>query len=328
MDNYIVEPKISVIVPIYNVEEYLERCLDSIVAQDFSDYEVILINDGSTDHSAQMASLYAKKHPIFKYVSQPNGGLSSARNKGITLARGKYLCFIDSDDAIEPNYLKKLYDVAETYSADIVISRFTRHWIKSDITIKQWFKKRPGVYDSKVLLHSLIRDLTVHFYVWNKLYRHTLFTEHNISFPKMRFEDMATVPKLFFYSNKIAVIPDYLYNYTKRKNSIVSEMSLVNLNDYVKAFCKLRLFLDQNNSFYQYKKAFNLLKWKASIAVFPWTLLLHIKKQDFRGIITNFKSLYNRLKRYTDKNRISSYEDLEFPVVNLIEDVIGEVHEN
>ena len=118
--------KVSVIVPIYNVEKYLKQSLHSLKHQTLKDIEVILVNDGSTDHSQEIAEKYVKSTPTFKLINKPNGGLSSARNAGMDIACGEYLAFVDSDDWVAFDMMEKLYDNAKKYDSDMVLSGFYR----------------------------------------------------------------------------------------------------------------------------------------------------------------------------------------------------------
>ncbi len=120
-------PKISIIVPVYNVENYLKKCLDSIVNQTFKDIEIILINDGSTDNSLNICKEYAKKDHRIRLINKPNGGLSSARNVGIDLSTGEYLGFVDSDDWIALNMYEKLYNLCKIFNADISQCKYIRN---------------------------------------------------------------------------------------------------------------------------------------------------------------------------------------------------------
>lgn len=127
-------PNLSIIVPVYNVEKYLRECVDSILAQSFQDFEVILVDDGSPDMSGQICDEYAAKYPDkIRVVHKANGGLSSARNAGLDVARGKYISFIDSDDVILPGMYSEMLDVAKTHDADIVYSKFLPWETQADL---------------------------------------------------------------------------------------------------------------------------------------------------------------------------------------------------
>ena len=118
--------KISVIIPVYNVEEYLERCLNSVVNQTFKDLEIICVNDGSTDSSGEILQKFARKDARIKIIKRPNGGLSAARNTGLEVMSGEYFAFLDSDDWIDLNFYEKLYEKAKEFDADIAMADFIR----------------------------------------------------------------------------------------------------------------------------------------------------------------------------------------------------------
>ena len=123
-----INPKISVIVPVYNTSTYLRRCLDSILEQDFTSYEVICVNDGSTDNSLEILREYEKKSEKIKVINQVNNGVAKTRNTALKHAKGDYLAFLDSDDFVRENYLSRLYDAAIDTRSDIVICNFYRYY--------------------------------------------------------------------------------------------------------------------------------------------------------------------------------------------------------
>ena len=128
--------EISIIVPVYNVDQYLENCIESILNQTFKDYELILIDDGSTDKSGEICDKYEKKDNRIKVIHKYNGGLSSARNAGLDLACGKYIGFVDSDDSIHPEMYEILYDLQQIYNADISVCSFKKVYENIDVKNK------------------------------------------------------------------------------------------------------------------------------------------------------------------------------------------------
>ncbi len=214
---------ISVIVPIYNVEAYLPKCLDSLVAQTFPDVEFILIDDGSTDRSAEFAAAYAGADDRFLVHRTANHGLSAARNLGIEKARGDWLMFVDPDDYVTPDFCETPYQAALREEADLVI-------FKSSVV-----RGRGSVARGKGSAISGIVDAeTAVRYggvaVWNKLYRRELFGA--IRYPEGRvFEDIATTHKLIFAAERILMLPDVLYYHVHRKDSISHIHSAQNARD-------------------------------------------------------------------------------------------------
>ena len=211
---------ISIIIPVYNTEKYLERCIESILKQDFEDYEIILINDGSPDHSQKIIDKYVAKasHKIKAYKKK-NGGLGSARNYGLIRASGKYVGFVDSDDYVKPYMLRKLYEAAENEEADLVICDI-EYVDECGLTITT----------SNITFNldaSSDRKLHAHRYggteAFNKLYNKKLFINYGIRYPNGWFEDFATTPIIIENANKIAFINEPLICYMQRKDSIMNQ---------------------------------------------------------------------------------------------------------
>lgn len=211
---------ISVIVPIYNTEKYLPKCLDSLAAQTYPDVEFILIDDGSTDNSGAIAEKYTD--PRFRVFHTGNHGLSAARNFGIEKARGEWLMFVDSDDWVEPGFCEIPYQAAVQYDADVVI--FSIYKIK---TRKVKRDKRSSTIEI-IDFENAIRCGGVG--VLNKLFKRELFTR--ICFPEDRvYEEIATTHKILMLAKRIVMIPDTLYYYVYRKDSISHCFSIKNKRD-------------------------------------------------------------------------------------------------
>lgn len=214
-------PLISVITPVYNVEKYLPGCLDSILAQTFQEFELLLIDDGSTDESISIAKEYAKKNPERIFVhSVSHAGPGPARNYGIQKARGEYILFIDSDDYIEKNMLEKLYESAVYLKSDIIIAPYFRHGLHKEMTIEGTFD-----WDSYKLYSGIdfIEHTGYRITIWGKLYK-TSFIKP-FSFPAIWYEDVAWLPVLMSHAPKISYIPTPFYHYVRNDASIVSNVS-------------------------------------------------------------------------------------------------------
>ncbi len=211
--------EISVIIPVYNVEKYLSKCLDSVLEQDFDSFEIVAVNDGSKDSSGKILEEYAKNNEKIVLVNQENKGLGGARNTGIANAKGKYLFFLDSDDAIKPGTLSALYNDAVRNDADIV-------WFGMDYVLedgKVILTRRANENGSRVVTQDecplLYADDS---YICNKLVKRKLFTENNISFPERAwYEDLKTLPKLVLEADKIVLSDKVCYNYLQRAESIM-----------------------------------------------------------------------------------------------------------
>lgn len=204
---------ISVIVPIYNVERYLQKCLDSIANQTYADFEVILVNDGSTDRSAEIAETYLRDNR-FKLINKSNGGQGQARNVGLEKAKGEYVCFIDSDDFIAPEYLGKLYELLINNKADIAQCGVSRVWDNND---------KSHAYNYTGLNNAVYTDIKKYieessFVMCNKLYRIELFK--GLRFPEgIKFEDFALAPQIYERASIIVSTKELLYNYLWRSDS-------------------------------------------------------------------------------------------------------------
>ena len=210
--------KVSIVLPIYNVEKYLRRCIDSVINQTLREIEIILVDDGSPDDCGQICDEYCKKDERIKVIHQKNRGLSAARNSGIEIATSEYICFIDSDDYIEKDMIEYLYNNAKKYNTDITCCGFTNIY-ENGINEKITTVKEKKIYSSKEALDIHLLSGYIEVVAWNKLYKLELFA--NIRYPEgLLYEDMLTTYKLLDISNNILLLPDSKYYYCKRKNSI------------------------------------------------------------------------------------------------------------
>lgn len=235
--------KVSIIVPIYNVEKYLCKCVDSILNQSYNNLQIILVDDGSPDSCPNICDEYLHKDNRIQVIHKANGGLSSARNAGIKVANGKYIVFIDSDDYIEIDMIKKLVTAIESSNADLCICGM--RWVNKDGTLFTKVAKSPIkniIYDDDKKF-DLFKQPNYFYYVTsvNKLYKRSLF--ENILFPEHKInEDEFTAHHIFDCCNRICCIEDELYNYVQADTSIMrSEFSTKRL-DGVEAFLDRALF--------------------------------------------------------------------------------------
>lgn len=204
-------PKVSVIVPVYNVEKYLIKSLDSLVNQTLKDIEIIVVNDGSTDNSKKIIEIYKEKYQDkIKYLEKPNGGLSDARNFGIPHATGEYIAFLDSDDYVELDTYEKMYNKAKEENADMVECDF----------IWEYPDKRK--IDNGIIYNGKKEMLTyARVVAWNKLIKRDLLEKYKIEFPKgLRYEDVEFFYKMVPYYNKVSFVKEPLIHYIQRESSI------------------------------------------------------------------------------------------------------------
>lgn len=210
------QPLVSVLIPVYNVEEYLERCLDSVLNQSLTRIEVICVNDGSTDKSLEILKKYQENDSRVIIVSKENGGLPSARNAGIERARGEYIGFVDSDDYVQPDMFEKLYNTAKKEKSDVVVCG--ANILPETPRASDWLYAclSPGYrkydkFDANMLFH----DMTVTPFLWRTLIKKSLIDKYNLRLNEtiMIGEDKAFQCKVYPLAESITVIPDKLYNY-------------------------------------------------------------------------------------------------------------------
>ncbi|WP_298535130.1 glycosyltransferase [uncultured Algibacter sp.] len=239
---------ISIIVPVYNAQKFLKKCIDSLLAQDCSKFEIILINDGSSDESGSICDNFEKKNANVRVLHQTNKGPSSARNLGIKNAIGKYIAFVDSDDLVSKNYIEALFIYAKESNSDIIHFAYNKE--KSGQTIKVSNNL------SKLLIHKdicyLLNNTSSNnflWYPWNKLYKKSLLKKHNILFDSnvKVGEDTLFNLRSFYYANSVFNIDSYLYTYVCNENSITQTPYKDYLNDNMQAHFENRMKFHEEN---------------------------------------------------------------------------------
>ena len=206
-------PKVSVIVPFFNVEGYIEKCLDTLVNQTLEDIEIILVNDGSKDNSILVAKKFQERYPKkIVYLEKENGGLSDARNFGIPYAKGEYIAFLDSDDYVEKDMYEKMYTLAKKENSDMVQCNFYWEYIEEH-------KRKLGDLQEYQNKKEMIVKGRVE--AWNKLIRREILEKSNVKFPKgLRYEDVEFTYKLVPFLEKVSFLKEPLVHYIQRGNSI------------------------------------------------------------------------------------------------------------
>ena len=220
--------EISIIVPVYNVEKYLNECIDSILAQTFTDFELILVDDGSPDSCPALCDAAAAKDSRIRVVHQKNRGLSGARNAGLDIARGNWIAFVDSDDVIMPDFCSKLYAAVQRTGAQMAVCNY-RQVDEALVPLRQQYLhvRREMLTTGQALEHS---TLVPYMVVWNKLYHRSIFEHLRFAEGKIN-EDTMLIAYAYEKAEKIANIPDELYLYRRVENSIVnSKVTLRNLD--------------------------------------------------------------------------------------------------
>lgn len=255
------EDIISIIVPIYKVEEYLERCIESLITQTYPYFELILVDDGSPDKCGEICDRYSKIDSRIKVIHKENGGLSDARNKGLDFATGKYITFIDSDDWVDSDYLKVLYKLLIDRNADISICNF----IKTESDSFSIIKENDEVLEFSNIeaLERIYSDLSVQLTIsWGKLYKAELFRKIRFPYRKIH-EDEFTTYKLLYKANKIVYTNRMLIYYWQRADSIMGQgFKLKNKLDSIEALKERILFFENIDkkilSFKTYRRLFGL----------------------------------------------------------------------
>ena len=239
-------PKLSIIVPVYNVEKYIDTCLRSLTQQTLQDIEIIIVNDGTKDKSENIIEKYVKENPTkIKYYEKENGGLSSARNYGLKYATGEYISFLDSDDYVEINMYEEMYNLAKKENVDMVECDFIWEWEYG----KKIFDKRRE-YKSK---EEMMRKPRV--VAWNKIYRREIINKYKITFPEgLIYEDMEFFYKLLPHLNRVSYINKYFVHYIQREDSITNKQT-EKIEDIFKILDKIFDYYKEQNIYSKYEKA-------------------------------------------------------------------------
>ena len=257
------KPLISVIVPIYNTESCLRRCLDSLRSQTYDDLEIIMVDDGSSDGSAAIAGSFAQQDTRFRYLHQENSGAGAARNAGLDRAQGAYLSFVDSDDWVSPDFIQKLYDALQTNHADI--SCCSAVWALPDGSTQIY---RPMAVSNQIFTDIRAFLRTVSDSPVNKLYKRELFED--LRFPVgIIYEDYATIPLACARAKKAACIEDVLYYYFWRTDSTIH--SCTDRDDVLKAHARL----EQSELGEQYPDILDLYLIKNILGFYCYSLGVH-----------------------------------------------------
>lgn len=288
---------VSIVVPIYNVEKYIKKCVSSIIKQTYKNIEIILVNDGSTDSCYEICNEYLKVDKRIKVIHKKNGGLSDARNVGIINSKGKYITFIDSDDYVDNNYIDLLYTSIIKNDADISI---VSHRVFYDT--KQIDKSTGEEFcaNSKEILEKILYDDGIDLSSWGKLYKIELFK--NIKFPVGRlYEDSATTYKLVDLSKKISVCSKPVYNYVIRNNSISNSPFDEKKLDLIISTKEMTDFIKEK--YPELEKAANRKMMHAYLSTLS-QLSMSNKK---------FPNEKNKIINYIKKNRASILKDKKVP---------------
>ena len=234
---------ISIIIPVYKVEKYLEKCIESVLKQTYTNLQIILVDDGSPDNCGKICDEYAKRDSRIDVIHKVNGGLSEARNVGISKAKGRYIGFVDSDDYIKENMYEILLNLIKKYDADVSICN-----LYDVIDESEYIRnKENGIreYSRLDILKEVLLDKNIQSYAWNKLYKKELFDEIKYPIGK-KYEDIGTTFYVFEKCNKIVVTSEPEYYYLKRSDSLVNNVTESTVLDYTEIIIQRYLYTKEN----------------------------------------------------------------------------------
>ncbi len=294
-------PKVSVVVPIYKVEKYLNRCVDSILNQTYTNLEVILVDDGSPDNCGKIADNYSKNDKRVKVIHKQNGGLSDARNCGMEYVTGEYTVFVDSDDWLDNKMIGEMVNAINKFNADVVQTSFYYAYENYLLFDNRHFQKDspPVILYRKTLMYELVRNDTVKNFAWGKLYKTSLI--RGIPFEVgVLFEDVFWAYKVMHQVNKYVILNQPMCYYCQRSDSIVSTYTPRNL-DFIKGLKVRHHFIEQ---FYEglVDESYKLIL-KSSLI--HYNMLLINRKKDKSGLNRKeiqfyIKSNFDKLKKAVD----------------------------
>ena len=272
-------PKISVIVPVYKVEQYLPRCIDSILAQTFTDFELLLIDDGSPDNSGKICDEYAKKDARIRVFHNQNQGVSATREFGVQHAQGVFIQFVDSDDWIESNMFELMYDKAVQEQAEIVGCNFIEVYKDHSHEVRCF-------YESK---DAFVRDIIASHWgvVWKHLVKRQLYIDNDIHFPKgiNGGEDYIVCVKLFTNAKQVTCVDKSLYNYNRsNESSIMSSFSRKKVQDQIDATIVVEEYLKRAKLIERYKMELDIRKFSAKLPLLkesPKEWLKYFSESDY-----------------------------------------------
>lgn len=331
--------KVSIIIPVYNVEKYLKQCLDSVVNQTLTEIEVICVDDGSTDNSLQILGEYAENDDRIKVISKKNGGISSARNKGMEYATGEYIGFVDSDDWIELNMYEKLYENAKFHDSDMVMCPAHRfddvtHELKYDspyFTLECFDK----TFDNCVFTPDQTKDFFFDILVtpWNKIYKSEFLEETGVKFPEgLDFDDNPFFFEIYLKASKLSLVRDFLYFYRINRSGSFITSANERFFDVVEMFDLTEDILLKTGNQDTYMAVFSNLRISSTLWRYDQVDEKY-KAKFFEIIKENFKKMnpmcINSLDAVNTKqyqNILSSNTYREYELMKRI-DHLMEVHE-
>lgn len=282
---------VSIIVPIYNVEPFLERCVQSILSQTYSEIEVILVDDGSPDRCPEICDEYQKKDPRVKVIHKPNGGLSDARNAGLQIAKGEMIAFVDSDDWISPYYVEIMRRTMLEENSDIVECLMVCSDGKQKLP-DCLEKSMVESYDTITALKLLIEDQLLHQYVWNKLYKRTVIGDVCFPYGKCNEDEFWTY-QVFGNAKKVSTVSSVLYAYFQRPGSIMGQGYQLKRLDAIEAKCLRQKYIEQ---YFPELQIVSMVNLAFSVMYAGQMSLKYLEKKDRKKAMAFLKLQYSQFE--------------------------------
>ncbi len=299
--------KVSIIVPVYNVEKYLPRCLDSLVNQTLEDIEIIVVNDGSPDNSQKIINKYVKKYPnkVKSYIKE-NGGQGSARNLGIKEAKGEYIGFVDSDDFVELDMYEKLYNKAHQNKLDVVIC--------GSYNVDEITGKKETEIDKIILNDQKKNAFFGRMAVWNKIYKRNLISDIKFR-SKVWYEDLDFTIKVLSKVNSVDYVNEPLYNYLLREGSTMN-------NSNIERNLEIRLAFDEIKKMSKYRNIIEFLAVdhiyiSAIVRVINASGSHKLKKEVIKKLIDYIYINFNNFKNNKYLSLLSRSRKIVYNLINL-----------
>lgn len=300
MNNFY-EYEVSVIIPVYNVDDYIEECIESVINQNNSKIQIIIVNDGSVDNSDNIIQKYLKENKNIVYINQNNQGLSMSRNNGIKHMKGEYTMFLDGDDYLEENSIDELYKYTKKLGSDISIFGYRKVYddnISFDKVNSNFYENK--LYKGNTIINNMLSG-NLQGYAWNKIFKSEFIIKNNLSFEKgVYFEDFFPIFRLIQSCNKVSFYNKVVYNYRQRISSITSTKNQKLLNDFI--LCR------DNVLKYITKNKININK----------DCLNAYKIESFNYILTIFYDINKRKKRLYKNFYNFNYKKYEVSLIDVL----------
>lgn len=289
--------KLVVIVPVYNVRDYLKRCIESVLNQSFKDFKLLLVDDGSTDTSGDLCDEYALRDGRIEVIHQENMGLSEARNRGINASSEKYIMFLDSDDFIHKDTLKLLYENLKAQGADISVVGHRKIYKNEEIK-KERLENNISVLDNKSAVELIVEKSNSNMIVaWGKLYDRSLFK--NIRYPKEKYhEDEFVTYKILYKARRVVVSDAKVYYYLQRDNSITGDRyslkrleKLEGLRDAISFFENLCEYKLASYALYRYLLNLQIAYYRVKFELKEESRVLYDLKRDYDKFYIEFRKI-------------------------------------